>query len=286
MTTAFVLSGGGSLGAVQVGMLQALADRGIRPDLLIGTSAGAVNAAFVAGPGVWPDGLGELAQVWTELRRGDVFPIQPAHELLALSGFRSSLCSDRGIRRLVDAHLAYRRLEDAAIPVHVVATDLITGMETLFSTGEARSAILASCAIPGVFPPVARGGSTYVDGGLADNAAISQAVNLGADTIYVLPGGNACALTRAPTHPVAIALQALTLLIQNQLIRDVAHYASRASLIVLPPLCPLEVAPLDFGRARQLIDRARGSTIAWLDSDRPQPKHPERLLALHDHRGG
>ena len=250
MTTAFVLSGGGSLGAVQVGMLQALADRGIRPDLLIGTSAGAVNAAFVAGPGVWPDGLGELAQVWTELRRKDVFPIQPAHELLALSGFRSSLCSDRGIRRLVDAHLSYRRLEDAAIP------------------------------------PVARGGSTYVDGGLADNAAISQAVNLGADTIYVLPGGNACALTRAPTHPVAIALQALTLLIQNQLIRDVAHYATRVSLIVLPPLCPLEVAPLDFGRARQLIDRARGSTIAWLDSDRPQPKHPERLLALHDHRGG
>lgn len=284
MTTAFVLSGGGSLGAVQVGMLQALADRRITPDLLIGTSAGALNVAFLAGEGMWPDGLGELAAVWTRLRRGDIFPIQPAHEALALAGFRPSLCSNRGLRRLIDGHLTYRRLEDAAIPVHVVATDLITGMETLFSTGDAPSAILASCAIPGVFPPVARGRSSYVDGGLADNAAISQAVNLGADTIYVLPGGNACALTHAPTHPVAIALQALTLLIQNQLIRDVAHYATQASLIVLPPLCPLAIAPLDFARAQQLIDRARHSTSAWLDGEHHPSEHPERILALHDHR--
>ena len=78
MVTAFVLSGGGSLGAVQVGMLQALAARGIEPELLVGTSAGALNAAFVAGHGMSEPSLDSLAAVWTSLRRGHVFPLQPA----------------------------------------------------------------------------------------------------------------------------------------------------------------------------------------------------------------
>lgn len=93
MATAFELSGGGSLAAVQVGMLQALDERGIRPDLLVGTSAGAINAAYVAGHGVAPDALAGLAAVWVGLRRRVLFPVRPTRGLLAVFGARESLCS-------------------------------------------------------------------------------------------------------------------------------------------------------------------------------------------------
>src|SRR3954451_6627530 len=120
MTTAFVLSGGGSLGAVQVGMLQALADHQLAPDLLIGASAGALNAAFVAGRGFDRAALDDLAEVWSRLRRQDVFPFSPHRHLLALAGARPSLCAPDGLRRLIDRNLNYQRLEDVAIPIHVV----------------------------------------------------------------------------------------------------------------------------------------------------------------------
>src|SRR6202011_240694 len=105
--------------------------------------------------------------------------------LLALAGSRPSLCSDRNLRRLVEDHLPYRNLEDAAIPLHIVTTNLLSGQEVLLSTGDAASAVLASAAIPGVLPAVEREGLTLVDGGVADNAALSQAVALGAEEVYL-----------------------------------------------------------------------------------------------------
>src|SRR3954464_9667404 len=86
MTTAFVLSGGGSLGAVQVGMLQALAERRITPDLLVGTSAGALNAVFVAAHGTSPAALELLARTWTALRRDDIFPVRAPRVMLPPPG--------------------------------------------------------------------------------------------------------------------------------------------------------------------------------------------------------
>jgi NTE family protein len=236
VTTAFVLSGGGSLGAVQVGMLQALAEQGISPDLLVGTSAGALNAAFVAAHGTGRAALDRLAGIWTTLRREDVFPVRAPQVLLALAGARDSLCVHDGLERLVRQHLALSRLDDAATPVHLVATDLLSGEEVLMSDGDPVSAVLASSALPAVLPPVQRGGRTLVDGGLADNAAISQALGRGADRIYVLPTGYACDLPTPPRRPLAVAVQALTLLVQRRLISDVALYEDRAEIVVLPPL--------------------------------------------------
>ena len=119
MTTAFVLSGGGSLGAVQVGLLQALAARGESPELLVGTSAGAINAAYLAGHGTSADSLATLAESWARLRRRDVFPIRPARHLLALNGARESMFSSDGLRHLIGNLLPYRHLQDAPIPAHV-----------------------------------------------------------------------------------------------------------------------------------------------------------------------
>src|SRR5688572_2451554 len=147
MVTAFVLSGGGSLGAVQVGMLQALAARGVEPDLLIGTSAGALNAGYVAGHGTSTDALDDLATIWARLRRRDVFPLDPVRLGAAAVGRAPSLCPNGALRRLIGEHIAFDDLEDAAIPVHVITTDVRSGAEVVLSAGGAVDAVLASAAI-------------------------------------------------------------------------------------------------------------------------------------------
>jgi len=283
MTTAFVLSGGGSLGSVQVGMLQALAERHVHPNLLIGTSAGAMNAAYIAGHGTGPEALHDLATIWKRLRRQDVFPFDPVRHLLAVAGSRPSLCSSHNLRRLLASQLTFSDLEDAPIPVHVVTTNLLSGEEVLLSTGDAVSAILASASIPGVFPAIEREGLTLVDGGVANNAALSRAVALGADEIYVLPAGFACSLQQPPSTALGSVVQALTLLIEQRLIIDVTRFADDAEIKVLPPLCPLSVSATDFTRAGELIERARIRSTEWLDCGGPSLPEPERFLSMHHH---
>jgi NTE family protein len=281
MTTAFVLTGGGSLGAVQVGMLQVLAERDVRPDLLVGTSVGALNAAFVAGRGFSTGTVDELGAIWRSVRRVDVFPFQRFRHLRSTHG--AALCSPVGLRRLLTAELGMARLEEARVPVHVTATDVLSGEEVLLSRGDAVSAVLASAAIPAVFPPVEIDGALLYDGGLADNAPISKAVALGATRVFVLPTGYACALSEPPRSVLAHALHALTLLIERRLILDVARYADVVDVAVLPPLCPLTVGPGDFRHTGELIDRARTATRTWLDEGGATVAHPERFLSLHGH---
>ena len=285
MSTAFVLSGGGSLGAVQVGMLLALEEHHVTPDLLIGTSAGALNAAYLAGHGTGRAALEGLAASWTATRRSDIFRIDPPRHVLALTGARPSLFTDRGLRRLIERHLRFEVLQDANIPLHVIATDLLSGQEVALSQGNAISAVLASTAIPGMLPAVQREGMTLVDGGLADNAAISVAVRLGADRVIVLPTGYSCALTRPPGTALAAAMQSLDILIQQRLIADVAYFAERVELSVLPPLCPLATAATDFSQARSLIDRAHAASQRWIEEGGFSRSRPERFLSLHRHVG-
>jgi NTE family protein len=284
VTTAFVLSGGGSLGAVQVGMLQALTDRHIQPDLLVGTSAGALNAAFIAGHGADAHGLAALAEVWAHLRARSVFRLAPRQTLSALSGGSNGVCSDRGLRTLVDQHLTFDALEDSPIPLAVVATDLLTGREVALRTGDARQAVLASCAIPAVFPPIAFGDLVLADGGLANNSAVSQAVMAGADTVYVLTSGYACALPHLPRTPWGVATHALTLLTHQRLVADITYYADQVDLVVLPTPCPLRVSPVDFSRSRELARTAQVEARRWLDQDGGRRSRPEQYLALHAHR--
>ncbi|HEY0905061.1 MAG TPA: patatin-like phospholipase family protein [Marmoricola sp.] len=283
MSTAFVLSGGASLGAVQVGMLRALVERGITPDLLVGTSAGALNAAFLAGHGTTPAAVDELAAVWRGLQARLLFPLDPLRALAALAGRRTSLCSDRGLRHLLEQHLTFDRLEDAPVPVVVVATDLLTGRDVALSEGDAHEAVLASCALPAVFPPVPHEGRQLVDGGLANNTALSEAVRAGVSTIYALPSGYSCALPRPPRTPLGTAVHALEILTHQRLLTDVERYADQVDLVVLPPPCPLSVSPANFGRAGELIDAAHATAAAALDVDRGRRTHPERNLGLHDH---
>jgi NTE family protein len=264
-------------------MLAALEARGERPDLLVGTSVGAINAAYVSDRGYNADTIESLGAIWRRLRRADVFPFDPLRQALAVAGRRRSLCSRRPLRRLVEANLVLRDLQDGRVPLHIVATDVLSGKDVLLTEGDASSAILASAAIPAVFPPVSRDGMLLMDGGVANNAAISHAVTLGADRVVVLPAGFSCALLHPPATPLAAATHAITLMIEQRLIVEVGHLAGQVDIAVLPPLCPLSVSSVDFGHADELIARAQEWTGRWLDSGGPSLPHPERFLSLHSH---
>jgi NTE family protein len=262
MTTAFVLAGGGSLGAIEAGMLRALIEHGERADFVVGASAGAINGAYFASdPSA--DGIARLEAIWRGLKREQVFPFD-MRKMFGLLWRRDHLVESRGLRRLLEAHLPYERLEQAAIPIHVVATDLITGDEVLLSSGPAVDAVLASTAIPGVFPAVTIGGRELVDGGVTNNTPVSTAVRLGADRIVVLPTGFACALTRAPSGAIARALHSLNLLIGRQLANDIDRFAASVRLHVVPALCPLEISSYDYSACAVLIERALESTRRWI----------------------
>ncbi len=278
MTTAFVLSGGASHGAIQVGMLQALADRGVRADLVFGASVGAVNAAWVAGDPELAD-LEALVDVWVSLRTRDVFPLRPVRGLLGFLGKRESLISPDSLRAVVGRNLRFARLEDARIPICVVATEVTSGREVALTRGDALDAIVASASIPGVLPPVRIDGQTLVDGGIVDNTPISNAIAAGASRIYVLPTGYACQLERTPRSALAITLQAISLLVQQRLISDVRELQGHVDLRVIPPLCPLDVSPADFSHGRELIERSRATAGEWLDTFEAGGAHP----AMHDH---
>lgn len=283
MSTAFVLSGGGSLGAVQVGMLQALAEAGVHPDLLVGTSAGAINAAWVGMHGMSADSLERLADVWAGLRRGDLFPVRPRQVLLGLVGGDRGLVSAEHLRSQISRHVHVDLLEGTEIPVHVLATDLLTGETVTLSRGSLVRAVLASSAIPGLLPPVAHDGRLLVDGGIGRHDGVTAALALGARTVYVLPAGSACALAQPPRSAVGVAMHALTLLIQRHLEVEVTALQAEVAIKLLPPLCPLSVAATDFTQARLLVRRGHAATSRWLRERSVDLPDPQRFLATHRH---
>lgn len=260
--TAFVLAGGGSLGAVEVGMLRALAEHGVRPDFVVGASAGAINGAYFAADPT-PAGVARLDALWRGLIRRHVMPMGLS-DLLRIALRRDYLVDPSGLRRLLEKHLPYRLLEDSAIPMHVVATDMLLGREVLISSGPTVEAVLASTAIPGVFPPVRIDGRDLIDGGVANNTPISSALKLGAQRIIVLPTGFACALKGLPKTAIGRALHALSLLVARQLVSDIERFHGDAALHVVPPLCPVDSSPYDYSACATLIDRATATTRAWI----------------------
>lgn len=278
---AFVLAGGASLGAVEVGMLRALYEWRIAPDFVVATSAGALNGAFIASRPQTVETADALADIWNGLRRGQVFPLNPLTGLLGFLGARDHLVPDSGLRRIVSRHTECERLEQMPLELHVVAADVVTGEELRLSAGPAVDAVMASAAIPAVLPPVSWDGRELMDGGVANNTPISHAVELGATRVYVLPTGNACALTEPPRGALAMALHAISLLIQRRLVEDIERHRDRVKLVVLPPPCPLTVQPIDFSRSEELIARAYADASAFLDSG--GAARPPIRMRMHGH---
>jgi NTE family protein len=262
-------------------MLQALTANGIRPDLIVGTSVGAINGAWLASGDSEAD-LAELADIWRGLKRGDVFPVNPFTGLVGFAGWTNHLVPDRGLRRLLRQHLRFERLEDAPIALHVVATDVLTGIDVQLSQGNAIDAIMASAAIPGIFPPVRIGGRLLMDGGVVENTPIGHAVGLGATTVWVLPSGGACSVEKVPESALGMALHAIVLAISQRIAFDIERYQGRVDLKVVPPLCPLAISPSDFSQASGLIARARARTENWLADGMPSEGQLQ-MLSMHTH---
>jgi NTE family protein len=264
MPIGLVLSGGGSLGAIQVGMLQALYEHGVAPDFIVATSVGAVNGAFIASRPPTVATADALGEIWRKIHRNDVFPPNLISGLLGFLGLRNFLVPSTGLRDLLEHYIEFKRLEEAAIPLHVIGVDVRSGYEQRLSAGDAIEAVLASAAIPAVFPPVRWNDVELIDGGVANNTPISHAIELGAGEIYVLPTGYACNLRAAPPSALGMGLHALTLLIQERLILDIRALQDRVRLVVFPPPCPLDVPPADFSHASELIEQARRDAREFL----------------------
>ena len=194
MRVAFVLSGGASLGASQAGMVQALYEHGIRPALLVGTSAGAINAAFIASRPPTPSTAADLEQVWRALRRAHVFPANPLTAGLGMLGLRDYSVSAGSLRRLVLRHLELDRLEDAPVELHVVAADALKGEEVVLSSGPAIDAVLASAAIPGVFPAVQFGKTPQV---VAEPSSLGDTACEGAAARHLSPADDVVVVGRS-----------------------------------------------------------------------------------------
>ena len=279
--TAFVLAGGGSFGEVQVGMLRALLAHGVAPDLVVGSSVGAINGAYLAGAPT-PEGVARLESIWRRLRRRELFPIT-WRSVIGLIVRRDFLVDPSGLRRLLEENLPYQDLERATVPLHVVATDLLGGSAVRLSAGPVVNAVLASCAIPAAFPPVRIGEHYLIDGAVASNTPIRVAMKLGSSRLIVLPTGFACALESPPRGAIASMLHAVTLLIANQLVTDLERYSGQVEIITVPPLCPLAVSPYDFSHTGELIEQAAAQTRRWLERGGMQKHRIPGALRAHEH---
>ena len=278
--TAFVFTGGRSLGAIQVGMLRVLLSSGVKPDFVVGASVGAINASyFVGAPNA--AGVATLEQIWSGLRRADIFPFNLA-SAFGLIRHQGHIVDPSKLRRVIETNLLYSRLEDAQIPLYIMATNQ-QGIGIRLSNGPAVDAILASTAIPGVFPPVNVNGEALMDGAIAANTPVRLASELGASRIIILPTGYACALKQPPMRAIGKALHAITLMIAWQLIYDLERMPENIQVHLVPTLCPLAVSPFDFSRAKELIELAAQSTKKWIDEGGLTRRSLPQELAPHRH---
>ena len=231
---AFVFSGGGPLGALQVGAVRALFDRGVKPDLTVGTSVGALNATFVAFNPT-SGGADNLDRIWRDLTDADLFPggrFKASWARFLVKG--NKVFENSGMMRLIDTRLGDAHFEDAQIPLAVITTDLETGGEEVFTSGGIRAPLLASTAMPGVFPPVEINGRMYTDGGVANNVPIGPAVTLGAKTLYVMDSTSHSNQKRPLTRPIDYLLHAFTLARSQRLGLEQRIYSDKVRVVMLP----------------------------------------------------
>ena len=180
----FVLSGGANLGSIHVGMLRALLEADIKPDLIVGTSIGAVNAAYLAAdPSL--DQVERLQEMWCGVRARDVFPLNPLASVRALCR-QGALFPSTSWRRFLTDRIPYERMEEAAVPLRITATDFEDGRSVVLDSGSVVDAVLASTALPGIFPPHQIGDRCYLDGAISDQLPLKVAIDAGVHTIYVM----------------------------------------------------------------------------------------------------
>jgi len=276
--TAFVLAGGGTRGAVQVGMLTELVARGIRADCVYGASVGAVNGAAYAGDPT-PVGMERLQRIWRSLSGDTVFPRSRGHGPWTFFRQRPAVHANSGLRGILEEGLRFERLEDATIPIEVVATSLHDGRERWLSSGPAIEAVLASAAIPAMFPPVRLGDELLIDGGVVDNVPMSRAIDAGATRVFVLLCGPLHYRPRPARRPVEAVLTGLFVAVHARFARELAMVPPGVEVTVFSGGGEPGADYRDFSGTPDLIAAGRAEVAAILDGDDRAAAHDP---AAHD----
>lgn len=269
--TAFVLGGGGHLGAYEVGMLRALLEAGVKPDLVLGTSVGALNGSVLAADPSAAS-VARLEELWGGLSRGGVFEASLLSRLGTAARSRTHLYSNATLRGMLEADLPVGRIEELAVPFQCVAASIERAAEHWFSRGPLVEAVLASCAVPGLLPPVAVDGEHYLDGGLVNSVPVGRAIALGARTIYVLHVGRLEQPLRPPRLPWEVATVAFEIARRHRFARDTADLPDGITVHLLPTgieggdagSWQQYVRYRSFSDTRNRIERAYAASAAYL----------------------
>lgn len=268
--TAFVLGGGGRLGAAEVGMLAALLDAGVAPDLVVGTSIGALNGVAVAlDPS--PAGAERLRGLWAEVVHSGVFGGSIVDRVRHLARHRTSLHSGEPLDRLIRTVVGDRDIEGLEVEFQCVASCIETAAPEWFDRGPAVPAVMASCAVPGLLPAVEIAGRHYLDGGIVDSIPVQRALDLGARRVFVLQVGRIEEPLRPPRHPQDVAVVAFELARRNRFASAMSALPDGVDVHVLPtggtgPRATdlRQLRYRDFSDVEARIDAAHGASTEYL----------------------
>lgn len=273
MSTAFVLGGGGVLGAVEVGMLRALLEDGIRPDLVLGTSVGALNGAMVARQpdlGV-VDRLTDLWQATAESR--EVYGDRALRTVRRAVATGTHLFSSRPLRQRLEEEFGEERVEDLPVRFQACAASIERAAEHWFDRGRLVDAVLASAAVPGLLPPARVGGEHFLDGGIVNSIPLGRAVELGATEVFVLQVGRIDRPLAPPRRPWEVARVSFEIARRHRFARELAGLPDQVTCHVLPargtsPKDDTIRAARDFGSVQERIDRTYEAAVEYLREHR------------------
>ncbi len=268
--TAFVLGGGGRWGAVEVGMLRALDERGIQPDLILGTSIGAFNGSVVAAQ---PGGVGidRLMEIWDGLAGSDLFSGGMFDRVKAVATLQPAMHGSGELESLLElVHPPQAQIEDLAVEFQCVAASIEKASEHWFTSGSLIKALLATSAVPVLFPPVEIGGEHFYDGGLVNSVPLRRAVNLGADVVYVLQVGRVEAPLRPPSKLHEAALISFEIARRHTFSTAMREIPTDVEVHLLPSGNPVEFDDWrqlrwrDTGNASELMEGAFKASLSYL----------------------
>lgn len=260
----FVLGGGSSLGAIQVGMLQALAEDAVYPDLVAGTSVGALNGSVLARDP--KSAANRLSHVWLRMTRDRVFPGGPAAQARTLHRSHTHLFPNTGLQAVMEEFLGESTsFADLAVPLSVVTTDIATARPHVLGSGPLVPALLASAAVPGIYPPVELDGRLLYDGGVVANVPMRQALAMGARSLVVLDCAFPGRLPAAPHSIAEVILYAALVTMRNQAVLEAPAVAEHVPVVYLRGPAVEVMSPLDFSHTARLIELAYEAARTFLD---------------------
>lgn len=277
MTTAFVLGGGGVLGAVEVGMLRALLERGVTPDLVLGTSIGALNGALLAQDPT-PAVVERLADLWRGAATSrEVYGDRPLRTVRRVIATRTHVYSAKPLKQLLVDHLGEATFADLAVRLQVCAASIERSAEHWFDSGPVVDAVVASAAVPGLLPPARIGDEHYLDGGIVNSIPVGRAVALGATRVFVLQVGRVDRPLRPPTKPWEVARVSFEIARRHRFVREMAELPEHVEAHVLPAAGTSArddslLAHRDFAGIDARIEATYAASVDYLDQHLREPR--------------